>query len=150
MKPARRLFLLLLWAILSPSAHGSEPSYGLWEGGDTAAESIYGKLCIAKGHISWGRGTRSHPRCRVRYTVVEEPVGTEFQDQQGKAYVTSNASDFDTALLELANAQCTAGMKYLRVTIKRDEPTYLALVEYQSKGKATGFMHFFKRSESCR
>lgn len=124
---------------------GPDVLYGSWEGGDTAAMSIYGFLHISEGSIAWGRNAR-RPQCTTGYTVISEPAGVTFKNQTDRIFTIGPGTRFQTYLLKIRESKCTGGLGYLRLTIDSDVSShYLAMVEYSPGLKEQGWMHFHKR-----
>jgi len=141
-----RLLVLIVCCLSSGSALGNDELFlGSWEGGDTAAMSIYGSMQISESTISWGGRSKSQPKCRATYTLVPEDYGVEFKDQTGHVSVTSPNSNFKTYLLKIKGGKCTLGISHLRLTLDDDHSTYLAMVEYTGLTQPLGWMHFFRR-----
>ena len=124
---------------------GPDLLYGSWEGGDTAAMSVYGFLHISEGSISWGREAR-RPECKADYTLVAEPAGVSFKDQTDHEFTTGPNSRFQSYLLKIRPSKCAGDLGYLRLTVDPGfSSRYLAMVEYSPEQREQGWMHFFKR-----
>jgi hypothetical protein len=147
-EPGRRtkhLAALFICLACANALAGPDLLYGSWEGGDTAAASIYGVLHISGTSIAWGRDAR-RPDCRTTYDLASEPAGVTFKNQTGKVFTTGPDTRFQTFLLKIHRRACTGALGYLRLTI---DPgiglRYLAMVEYSADFKEQGWMHFDKQ-----
>ncbi len=68
-----------------------------------------------------------------------------FKDQVGNTFVTAQDTKFNTYLLKVQGSKCTSGITHLRLTVAKDMPTYMAMVEYEGIDRPMGWMHFYKR-----
>jgi hypothetical protein len=138
-----RFFLLAFLFSLPLLASAQELAFvGTWEGGDTAAESIYGVMALSESNISWGDSFQDLT-CHAGYTLIHGKIGDKLDDQLGHGFLSSAGSSFKTYLLKLKNETCTS-VSYLRLTVEDGSPNTLALVEYNEQGTPLGWMHFFR------
>lgn len=116
---------------------------GMYEGGDTAAESVYGTLTIGAKTLTW---RDLHTHCTVGYRRIADSAGTRFKDQTDHEFVTGPDAGFTTYLLKLDAATCRGQVRYFRLTFPfARHPAYLALIEMGARGEPLGYMHFFRR-----
>ena len=140
----KRLAVLLLSLGCTGALAGSELLYGSWEGGDTAAMSIYGVLHVSEGTIAWGRNAR-RPECKTGFALVAEPIGISFKNQTDKEFTTGPSTQFQSFLLRIRRSKCTGDLGYVRLTVRLDVSSgYLEMVEYSPEHKEQGWMHFHK------
>jgi hypothetical protein len=128
-------------------AHGvalAMPIEGQWEGGDRAAESIYGTITVRRHSISWGL-VPGKPDCKMRFRIVKEPAGTTYKNQTGGSFVVSPQAPDRTFRLSLPRNACTTELSSLRLSVHTDIPDYLALVEYDMNGNPVAYMHFLRK-----
>jgi hypothetical protein len=142
-----RTWLKILACVsLVPGAALSAPLDGRWEGGDRAAESIYGTILINGNSVSWGRNPQK-PDSKTNIAVVIEPVGTTFKNQVGVTSVVSADASFSTFKVQL-NPPCNGNVVALRFTIPNNDSDYMALVEYGADSNPLGYMHFVRVNPS--
>lgn len=140
----RLITLIFIAAWASSVGAGDAIIHGVWDGGGTASMAIYGRLKISGSEISWGGHHKSHPPCKVTYTVVPEGDGVVFEDQVGNTFVTGKDTKFNTYLLAIKGGRCTSGITHFRLTVANDTPTYMAMIEYEGMDRPIGRMHFHK------
>ncbi len=115
---------------------------GSWGAGGEAAMSIIGDLQIEAAHIKWS-GSRSSPRCRTTYTVVERTTGTtKYPDEGWPESDVPNDIPFDTVKIRLGNAKCLEGIAYMRLAMRADNLDHLDVVPYNSANKPAGWFNF--------
>jgi hypothetical protein len=124
---------------------GGEFFYGTWKAGDEAGAAIYGEIKITGHSLSW-EGSRSNPKCRTTYTVVDRTRGPKPYPDEGWPWkdIPSSAT-YETVKIRLGAAKCLGAISYFRFAIASDNPGHLDVVEYIKPDKPNGWFSYGKK-----
>ena len=115
---------------------------GTWSAGGEAAMSILGDLEITPTSITW-YGSRSSPKCRTSYKVVDETRGKKpYPDEGWPSKDIASEAIFETAKVRLAPAKCIGTHTYFRFVVASDSRGHLDIVDYNELDQPSGWFSF--------
>jgi hypothetical protein len=123
---------------------GGEFFYGAWEAGDEGGAAIYGEIKITPHSLSW-EGSRSNPKCRTTYIIVDRTRGPKPYPDEGWPWKDiPSAATYQTVKIRLRSAKCLGATSYFRFAIASDNPGHLDVVEYIKPDKPNGWFSYGK------
>lgn len=136
------LLFLVGWSV--PSLAGESFFFGSWAAGGEAAESILGRLKITATTISWD-GSRSSPKCRTTYDVVDQTQGAHPYPDEGwpSSEVPSDVT-YTTVKVRLAKAKCRGMAAYFRFAVASDGGDHIDVVLYNDLNQPAGWFGFYR------
>ena len=140
------VFVLSIAAVVG-KADAPTPSgeffYGSWAG-DEAGAAIYGEIKITAHSLSW-EGSRSNPKCRTTYIIVDRTRGPKPYPDEGWPWKDiPSAATYQTVKIRLRSAKCLGATSYFRFAIASDNPGHLDVVEYIKPDKPNGWFSYGK------
>jgi hypothetical protein len=135
------VFVLSIAAVVG-KADAPTPSgeffYGSWAG-DEAGAAIYGEIKITAHSLSW-EGSRSNPKCRTTYTIVDRTRGPKLYPDEGWPWKDiSSLATYETAQFRLGAAKCPGAISFFSFAIAFDNTDHLDVVEYIKPDKPDGW-----------
>jgi hypothetical protein len=118
--------------------------FGTWAAGGEAGMSILGGLEITATTISWD-GSRSSPKCRTTYEVVDRTQGPHPYPDEGWPFseVVSDAI-YTTVKVRLAKANCLGTFAFFRFAVAANTSGHLDVVLYNNSDKPAGWFGFYR------
>ncbi len=137
------------WATDVPGINAHAPPesgtyLGVWGAGDEAGMSILGGLEITSTDISWD-GSRSSPKGRTTYKVVDRTRGPHPYPDQGRPFseIPSDAT-YTTVKVRLAKAKCLGTAAYFRFAVGSNSGGHLDVVLYNNLDQPAGWFGFYR------
>lgn len=134
---------LYLGVTVSSAAPEREFYFGSWAAGGEAAMSIIGDMQITSAYIKWS-GSRSSPKCRTTYKVIERTNGSHpYPDEGWPSSAVASDATYRTVKVRLGNAKCLGSIGYFRFAATSDSD-HLDVVGYNNLEQPDGWFGFYR------